>query len=473
MAEPARSSASGLAWKMALLAAAFMAALTLIQIFLIYPRFITRAVGDCRDKAVIDAVHIKRLVARELPLHRGIFTAEVMEETARIREDFQLWKFKLFSPEGEVVYSTDPRDIGKINEHDYFHDRVAKGEVHAIPVWAREVTLEGQVVPVDVVETYVPVMEGGRFMGACEIYYDITKNKNELDRLIAQASVTTVGIGGLLLAMVFFLAAKAGQSLRRQEELQEDLIRSDRLAAMGTLVGGMTHEFNNINLTVMGFSQLLLERDDLPAEVEDHLKRINRAAGRARTITNNLLDFSRKGGGSYRRGNIAAAAAEALSLIREPYEKEGIVVRDLVDPVPDSYMDQDQIVQVILNIVTNARHAMADRDRRVLTLRTGSEGIMVYASVSDTGSGIPEEQLSQVFTPFYSTKGEYAGDAIQAKIKGTGLGLSVSHTIVKNHGGDIGLKSRVGEGTVFTISLPVMRKEEGQEGQGETGAGQR
>jgi signal transduction histidine kinase len=222
--------------------------------------------------------------------------------------------------------------------------------------------------------------------------------------------------------MVFFLAANAGKSLRRQEKLQEDLIRSDRLAAMGTLVAGMTHEFNNINLTVLGFSQLLLERDDLPAEAEDHLKRINRAAGRARTITNNLLDFSRNGGGSYRRSNIAVAAAEALSLIREPYEKEGIVIRELVDPVPDSYMDHDQIVQVLLNIVTNSRHAMLDQDRRVLTLKTGSAGLMVYASVSDTGRGIPEEELSEVFTPFYSTKGEYAGDAVQAKIRGTGWG---------------------------------------------------
>jgi len=205
--------------------------------------------------------------------------------------------------------------------------------------------------------------------------------------------------------------------------------------------------------------------------VEDHLKRINRAAGRARTITNNLLDFSRKGGGSYRRGNIAAAVAETLSLIRGPYEKEGIVIRDLVESVPDSSMDHDQIVQVLLNIATNSRHAMVDRERKVLTLRTGREGDMVYASVSDTGCGIPAEQLSQVFTPFHSTKGEYAGEEGQAKIRGTGLGLSVSHTIVKDHGGGIGLESRVGEGTVFTVSLPVMREGEGEAGGGETGEG--
>lgn len=469
MAEQVRSSAKGFARNMGLLAASVMVVLMVIQIFFIYPRFITRAVGEFSSKAVRDGIHIKRMFSREQPLERRLFTAEIIREILTVQQDFILWKIKFFSPEGEIVYSTDERDIGRINERDYFHDRVAKGEVHAIPVWAKEVTLEGQVVPVDVVETYVPIMNDGRFMGACEIYYDITADKRDLDRLITQASITTFAIGGVLLAMVVFLATKVENSLRRQEMLQEDLIRSDRLAALGTLVGGMTHEFNNINLTVMGFSQLLLERDDLPAEVVDYLQRINRAAGRANTITNSLLDFSRKGGGSYRRGNIAAAVAEALSLIRGPYEKEGIVVRDLVESVPDSSMDHDQIVQVLLNIVTNSRHAMVDRDRKVLTVRTGREGAMVYASVSDTGCGIPAEHLSQVFTPFYSTKGEHAGGGGQTKIRGTGLGLSVSHTIMKNHGGDISLESRAGEGTVFTISLPVMREGEEEAGGGEAG----
>jgi signal transduction histidine kinase len=278
-----------------------------------------------------------------------------------------------------------------------------------------------------------------------------------------QASVFTVGIGGMLLLVIGLLAVKVEGAVRAGEKLEEQLIRADRLAAIGTLVGGMAHEFNNINVTVMGFSQLALEKSDLAPDLKDHLQRINRAAQRANSITNNLLDFTREGKASVGRGNLSRAAAEALALIREQYINQGIDLRDRVSTVPDSMMDEDQLVQVALNLIANARDAMSGLTKKVLTVTTGSDGAMVFLSVADTGCGIPEDELSQVFIPFFTRKGEHASDRIQAGNKGTGLGLSICHTIVSNHGGEIHAESTVGSGTTFTIRLPVARKGEGED----------
>ena len=447
-------------WKAMVLSIFTVVALSLVQLLIVYPRFSQFAVNDCAYEAVRVASHISRMLP-DGPITETVATSPALREgLRRMSSEFQLWKLKVFSSTGTVVFSTNDEDVGQVNRNPYFTEEVARGKVLTKAVWAKEITLEGQVVPIDVVETYVPLMEGEDFLGACEIYYDITAQKGSIDRLVLQATLFTFGIGGFLLLVIAFISLRAEGAIRKQESLQEQLIRSDRLAAVGTMVGGVAHEFNNINVTVMGFSQLALSREDLEEDVRGHLNRINRAARRAQSITQDLLDFVRRDKGIIARGNLAAAAGEALGLVREQFRKEGIVIGERIESLPDSTMNREQIVQVVLNILTNARHAMCEREERALTVETGVKGSQVFARVTDTGCGIPEERLSQIFTPFYSTKGEYAGDNVMSRFKGYGLGLSVCHTIVSNHDGDISVVSREGEGTTFTISLPL-----GEEGE--------
>jgi signal transduction histidine kinase len=445
-----------------LLAALFFLLFSLAQVYIVFPKFVDRLVEDAHDEAIRDGQHItgmlsvRRLLAGNVDYTRGGSQVE------KLKEDFMLWKLKIFGADGTVLYSSDHADIGEVNTHDYFQQVVARGKVHTTSVWGKEVTLEGEKVPFDVVETYIPVMEEGVFLGAAEIYYDITQRKEGIDKAIMQASFITFGIGGAFLVIIAILAGKVERMMKERETLVEQLIRADRLAAIGTLVGGMTHEFNNINVTVMGFSQLVLERKDLPGEVRSHLERINRAAIRANAITNNLLDFTREGKSSVTRGNLSRCAKEALALVREQYEKEGIIIREHLDPVHDSMMDKDQIVQVLLNLFANSRDALAASETKVLNVSTGSEGSKVYVAVTDSGCGIPEEEISQIFTPFYSRKGEHAVDRAQAFNRGTGLGLSVCHTIVTNHGGDIHVESSLGRGTTLKIRLPAAGQGEGE-----------
>lgn len=435
--------------------AAAVAFFSLIQIFIVYPRFIDGAVKDCENEAVEDARHMIHMIPLETLTKDSPVDEELKQSFLMLIEDFSLWKVRLFNAGGEVIYSSDEADIGTVNEYDYFFNQVARGNVFTKTIWQKEVTMEGQVVPVDVVETYIPIMKGREFLGAWEIYSDVTARRTRIRQLIAQASVMTTATAAFLLIAMTFLAAKTEAAFREQERLQEELIRADRLAAVGTLVSGIAHEFNNINVTVMGFSQLALEQDNLSPLLKDHLERINRASQRARTITNNLLDFSRQDSGTYASENLVDVVRETLALVKDQFENEGIEFREALVAVPNSPMDRGQIVQVVLNIVNNARHAMEGCAVKRLTIVTGKEDGSVFVSISDTGCGISEENISDVFTPFFTTKGEHARDERQAKIKGTGLGLSVSYTIISNHGGKVAVESREGEGTTFSVSLPV------------------
>ncbi len=240
-----------------------------------------------------------------------------------------------------------------------------------------------------------------------------------------------------------------------RRNLQEQLIRSERMAAVGTLAGGVAHEFNNINVAILGYTQMALERDDLDAELRDWLGRVSRASLRARNIAQNLLTFARPREAPVESANVVPVIRETVNLVRSQFEKTGVtIILDLKD-VPDTMMHAPQIGQVLLNLLINAMHAMLGCDRRELKVSCWARRKEILIRVADSGVGIPKPDLPKIFTPFFSTKGEYAGDTPQAAIRGTGLGLSISHTIMENHGGRITVTSRINEGTSFTLHLPV------------------
>jgi diguanylate cyclase (GGDEF)-like protein len=138
--------------------------------------------------------------------------------------DFGLMKIKVFAPDGETVYSSAEKDIGKINERDYFHDTVAKGQVFTKVVYKDEKSLEGQAVSEDVVETYVPIMHAGTFAGAFEVYFDITENKKELDNLVFKSNSLLLLIAAGLLLAVLVISFIARRSFIEQEKVEEKII---------------------------------------------------------------------------------------------------------------------------------------------------------------------------------------------------------------------------------------------------------
>lgn len=242
------------------------------------------------------------------------------------------------------------------------------------------------------------------------------------------------------------------------KEAELAVSRAERLAAVGTLTAGIAHEFNNTHQIALSYSELALRREEVDPGLQKTLEGIHGALGRARNISKQLLVFSGPQTGKIREENLADVLEGVLSLTRRELESTGVRLETDLQSVPAVLMDAGQIGQVALNLLINAQHALLDRPEQVITVRTWEDPEGVAFSITDTGCGIPAGEEARIFSPFYSTKGEFAekGSA-QAKIKGTGLGLSVSQAIIKNHGGSIQVNSTPDRGTSFTVRLPLTR----------------
>jgi two-component system cell cycle sensor histidine kinase/response regulator CckA len=247
-----------------------------------------------------------------------------------------------------------------------------------------------------------------------------------------------------------------------RKQLQDQLVRSQKMEAFGQLAGGVAHDFNNYLTTILGYSDLLLDELGMKGAVADHIGEIRSAAGRASVLTTQLLAFSRK-------HPLAPQVIEVNSLLTNLERSllrllgEDISVQCHFDRGKDGLhtrVDPGQLTQIILNLVVNARDAMRHGGR--LTLETASltiepseeheigsdelkPGEYVRVSVTDNGAGMSDEVKQHLFEPFFTTKDEG---------RGSGLGLATSYGIVRQSGGHICVESELGQGTTVKIFLP-------------------
>jgi signal transduction histidine kinase len=242
------------------------------------------------------------------------------------------------------------------------------------------------------------------------------------------------------------------QGMRRLEETQAQLIQSAKLAAVGELAAGVAHEINNPLTSIIGFTRLLLE--DLPPDHQMYadLETIDREAARARQIVRGLLDFARAGDPVLAPVDLNALVEETVMLVyTRSVQAKVSLAKDLL-PLPQVMLDANQIKQVLVNLLNNAVQAMPDDGQLTVATRLTECEIddihcpMAAVYVSDSGVGIPPENLERIFDPFFTTK--EVG-------QGTGLGLSVSYSIIKKHNGKIEVESAPGVGSTFTILLPT------------------
>jgi len=239
------------------------------------------------------------------------------------------------------------------------------------------------------------------------------------------------------------------QSLDQLRQTQAQLIQSAKLAAVGQLAAGVAHEINNPLTTVAGFSELVLR--DLPTENErmrGDMALILREAQRARNVVRRLLDFARQSEPFRALANLNDVVTETIILMRHSAANQGALIVEEYDPnLPWVRLDINQFKQVVINLISNAMQAMSRGGK--LTVTTGAEsrdGVPgVWLKVSDTGVGIPPENLERIFEPFFTTKPQG---------EGTGLGLAVSYGIIREHNGKIEVASTAGKGTTFTVWVP-------------------
>ncbi len=234
----------------------------------------------------------------------------------------------------------------------------------------------------------------------------------------------------------------------RREELQRELLNSERLAAVGKLAAGVAHELNNPLTGILTFVEdLLFDTDQDDPRREDYEVIMNETI-RCRRIVRDLLDYSRQKAPERKTMDINPVIEKTVNMVAHQASFHNVDLRlDLQPDLPGVRIDPSQIQQAILNLVINARDALEGPGEIRITSRHDASRGLVLVSVSDNGCGIPEERLKDIFKPFYSTKGE----------QGNGLGLPAVESVVTQHGGTVEVESKVGVGSTFTFSLPAQR----------------
>jgi two-component system NtrC family sensor kinase len=242
------------------------------------------------------------------------------------------------------------------------------------------------------------------------------------------------------------LEAKVKEATEGLRLAQEQMIRAETLAAIGTLAAGVSHELSTPLNTILGFTQLMISDLDNGSPLKGDLKMIEQESVRCKKIVQGLLDFARAPRHEEKLTDVNKIIGETLLLIEYQPSLKKIVIKKYMDnglnPVE---ADPLQLKQVFLNLILNATQAMPEGGE--LTIKTKNVRQGIEASVSDTGAGIREEELQKIFQPFYTTKKD-----------GTGLGLSISYGIIKEHNGEIYAESSVGSGTAFRIFLPAQKE---------------
>ena len=251
-------------------------------------------------------------------------------------------------------------------------------------------------------------------------------------------------VGGALVALV--------EDVTEQKAFEAQIIQHEKMAAVGQLVSGVAHELNNPLTSIAGLSELLLEQAETPVRSREHLRVIHEQAERAGKIVRNLLTFARQGPAELASVDLNDVAQRTVLLIGYELRLREIgLSTELAAHLPLIRGDRYQLQQVVVNLLTNAVQAVsanpAGRPRQVM-LRTRLDGQQVVLEVEDTGSGVPDELVSQIFAPFFSTK-----DPGQ----GTGLGLSLSYNILERHRGTLTVNRGAAGGALFVMSLPSAR----------------
>jgi len=270
-------------------------ALISFNIIYITPSFTKLLTNTTQHDAVRIARHLASslLVSEKTEVGKDFLNLGLLKEVEKLKEDFDLINLKVFSASGEVVFSGEPSEVGEINRRRYFHDIVAKGKVYAEVVPKNKESLEGRKVTSDVLETYVPLTADRRFLGAIEIYYDITDAKKQLDRLISQSSaITFMFASGLLISIVLLLYQENASMIKRRQ-LEEERIQRERLEGVIEMAGAACHELNQPLQTLFGYTHLLSENLPQSSSLFEQIEKIKKSIEQMGKITHKIMHITR------------------------------------------------------------------------------------------------------------------------------------------------------------------------------------
>ena len=250
--------------------------------------------------------------------------------------------------------------------------------------------------------------------------------------------------------IISFVAVK--RDITEQLDLEQQLQQAQKMEAIGTLAGGISHDFNNILFPILGFAEMMI--DSLPEEgfLRDSAQEILKAAQRAKELVRQILTFARQNPQEKKPVRVALIAKEALKLLRASLPSTIDIRRNITADSSVVMADATQVHQILMNLCTNAYHAMEDTGGELTVsleeVRSADSENHLRLMVGDTGVGMAPEVMEKIFDPYFTTK---------EPGRGTGMGLSVVHGIVNSYGGQITVESIPGKGTIFSVFLPLLK----------------
>ena len=237
--------------------------------------------------------------------------------------------------------------------------------------------------------------------------------------------------------------------------LKRQLLETQKLSSVGALASSITHEFNNILMTVINYAKMGLRHQD-PKTRERAFEKILAAGQRASKITTGMLSYARRQADRRDAVDLAGLVQDVMVLVEKDLQVHRIQWNVECQGQPWVMVNANQIQQVILNLIINARQAMSDGGKLTITIREDDSCQLGEVRVADSGTGIAPDKIRQIFEPFYSTK-----DRDEQGQGGTGLGLALCREVMESHKGRIRVESTLGKGTTFTLKLPLAKTPSG------------
>ena len=256
--------------------------------------------------------------------------------------------------------------------------------------------------------------------------------------------------------------ASVARDITEQKAIQAQLNRAQRLESLATLAGGVAHQFNNINTVIGSYLELMRSDAGLPERLIAYMEAASVGVQRASDITNRLLVLTEPFGPPSNTVRLDVMARTVLPLYEKRIKEEKVHLVLNLDETPPVQGDGSRLSFVLSSIIGNALDSLLERSVRVVSVRTGTTKDSSYFEVEDSGCGISEKELPRIFSPFSTTKGEWAlPGSPQGKAKGVGLSLAISYTIVSEYGGRIEVQSAEGQGSTFRAVMPSAHRQPG------------
>ncbi len=439
-----------------------------INIYFVFPHFTHLFIKNVEDEAVRLGKHLSDLYFADDMQVDADAVKRVADTVEDHIKDLNLLNLKIFTPTGLVLYSVKKEDIGVINKKDYFHNIVAAGKPFTKLVEKDSISLEGQTIVADVIETYVPIMSKGKFMGAFEIYYNVTNKKEELRSAIVKASAIPIimTFGGLVLTVIILLQLDTtmNRQIRAEKELKiyaDKLQKSNR--ELQDFAHVASHDLQEPLRKITAFSDRLKSKYAAVLDETglDYMERMQKAAQRMQKLIEGLLAYSRvtTKAHPFEMVDLSVIAHDVLSDLEVLIHNSGGKVE--IGNLPTVQADPLQIRQLLQNLIANALKFHKEQHPPVVKvsadISNNGDREFCRMTVKDNGIGFDEKYAERIFGVFERLHG-------RQEYEGSGIGLSVCRRIVERHGGTIMAKSAPGEGATFTIDLPINQDQGGNNG---------